>query len=260
MAVPRQIRAFLYEMESLAETCLRTPWGTVITDSRYPLIYDANHAAVLEPSPSLTLAEIRAALLPALRRAGASHEHIEFVDIDEPPRARDELARELGHASHDVLMVYEGPHAEPRTDAVVDEMREPDEAFWTVYRETRDDFGETFRAEVVDQLVARDREVSVPAGLRIFAGTIGGKVAGFTSLLSFGGTGYIDNVVTRPPFRRRGVASATVTRAVESALAGGDTAVFLFAEDGGKPQGLYERLGFRVQAKAIGFTQPLAPA
>jgi ribosomal protein S18 acetylase RimI-like enzyme len=74
------------------------------------------------------------------------------------------------------------------------------------------------------------------------------------------GTGYIDNVVTRPAFRRRGVASATVTRAVEAARAGGDTAVFLFAEDGGKPQGLYERLGFRVQAKAIGFTQPLGPA
>jgi ribosomal protein S18 acetylase RimI-like enzyme len=108
--------------------------------------------------------------------------------------------------------------------------------------------------------VARDRDVSVPAGLRIFAGTIGGEVVGFTSLLSFGGTGYIDNVVTRPAFRRRGVAGATVTRAVQSALAGGDTAVFLFAEDGGKPQGLYERLGFRVQARAIGFTQPLAPA
>src|SRR5262249_26272346 len=124
----------------------------------------------------------------------------------------------------------------------------------------RNEFGETFTPEVVDQMVARDREVLMPAGLRFFVGVRGGEIAGFTSLMPLAGSAYIDNVVTLPEHRNHGVASATVTAAVADAEEGGARAVFLFAQEGGAPARLYGRLGFRVLTRTMAFTRPLTPA
>jgi ribosomal protein S18 acetylase RimI-like enzyme len=71
--------------------------------------------------------------------------------------------------------------------------------------------------------------------------------------------GYIDSVVTRREFRRRGVASGTVSAAVKASLKARDRATFLLAEAGGRPQRLYERLGFQVIARANGYTRPREP-
>jgi ribosomal protein S18 acetylase RimI-like enzyme len=257
MPLPDPIRAFWYAAEGLAETCIRTPWGVLISDARYPTIYDANHAGILESAPDLSLAEVRERLHPLLREAGATHEHIEVMDLSDPCPATDELRREQPAVTADVVMRYEGGGVEPETEARVEEITHLDESFWRMYRETRSEFGEPLGEDVIDELVARDRDVFHTAGLRIFAGSFDGEIAGFTSLIELAGTGYVDNVVTRPSFRRRGVASATVTRAVAAAHDRGLQTVFLLAEENGKPQGLYERLGFRVACRAMGFTRPL---
>ena len=120
--------------------------------------------------------------------------------------------------------------------------------------------GRRLSQEVVDQLVARDWEVFVPAGLRFFAGVIDGEIAGFTSLIPSGETAYVDNVVTLPEYRRRGVASSTVTRALAEAESQGTVDGVLLAEENGDPQRLYERLGFKVISRAMGFTRTLPPA
>jgi ribosomal protein S18 acetylase RimI-like enzyme len=258
MSLPDALLSFWYEAESLAETYVRTPWGVVIADSRYPTIHDANHAGLLEEAPDLTLEEVRDTLHPLLRSAGATHEHIEVMDVSDPSRATDELRREQQHVAAEVVMRHEGDGVEPETDARVEEIA-PDDSFWRVYRDTRSEFGDPLNDVVIEQLVTRDRDVFLPAGLRFFAGILGGEIAGFTSLIALGGTAYVDNVVTLPKYRRRGVASATVTRAIESVRDRGLETVFLIAEDGGGPQRLYERLGFRVVARAMGFTRPLRP-
>ena len=257
MPLPDPIRAYWYASEALAETCVRTPWGVMITDARYPTIYDANHAGILEPAPDLSLEELRATLHPRLRAVGATHEHIEVMDVTDPCPAVDELRREQQRVTADVVMEFEGGGSDPVSEARVEEITAPDESFWRVYRATRTEFGEPFDDTVVDQLVARDRDVFFPAGLRFFAGMFDGEIAGFTSLIEIAGAAYVDNVVTRPPFRRRGVASATVMRAVAAAHDRGVETVFLLADDGGDPQRLYERLGFRVVRRAMGFTRPL---
>lgn len=255
--LPEPLLSFWYEFEALNQAALTTGWGAVVTDDRFPLIWQANKASVLEPSPGLRLEEIREALHPALKAAGAGHEHIEFWDVDQPSRALKQLASEAQPSDADVLMVFEGyptPLSPPGVE--VRELR-PDEEFWSVYRDTRNDFGGAHTEEVVTQMVSRDRAVMAPAGLRPFAGLVDGQIAGFASLISLSGVGYVDNVVTRQRFRRRGVASACVTEAVKESLDGGDASVHLLAEKEGLPRRLYERLGFRVLRQVAAFTRPL---
>ena len=71
--------------------------------------------------------------------------------------------------------------------------------------------------------------------------------------------GYVDNVVTLPRFRRRGVASATTGRAVRESLAKGDRLVHLLTAEGGGPVRLYEALGFRARGTVASVTRRLRP-
>jgi ribosomal protein S18 acetylase RimI-like enzyme len=265
MSLPGPLRSFWYAAADLGPIARTTPWGLVKADPRYPLLWDANHAAVLEPSPGLTLAEIRAELIPVLEAVGAQHDHVEFWDLSSSSPALAELRASGDRHDPDVMMVFEDDEAlspnRPRAEAIgsvqVREIAEPDDAFWGWYRQTRRAFGVEFSDEVVDQLVDRDREVFHPAGLRWFVGFAEGEMAGFASLISLERVGYVDNVVTLERFRRRGVATATVVRAVSESRAGGDELVHLLAVEGGAPQRLYERLGFRTLGRVESFTRPL---
>ena len=54
----------------------------------------------------------------------------------------------------------------------------------------------------------------------------------------------VEDVATLRDFRRRGLARATVTAAVDAALAMGHEAIFIVADDDDWPKDLYARLGF----------------
>ena len=229
-----------------------------MADARFPLIWDANHVEVLEDDPTLTLEEVRAALHPAVREARSPYEHVEFWDASLASPAFAQIARESVSRHPDVLMVFEGagPDGETRPVDVreVDPPR-PGSNLWSWYRRTRNEFDQRLSEEVVDQLMDRDHRVFVPAGLRWLIGFLDGRMAGFATLLSLGGVGYISDVVTMRDYRRRGVATATVLRALRSALKGGDEMVHLLAEEGSGPQLLYQRLGFRTIARVQSFTR-----
>ena len=255
MALPEGLVPFWYERDA-TDRARKTRWGMVFTDPRFPLIWDANRAGVLEDVTDLTLDEIRNDLTPALESAGSPHEHIEFWAGQTSP-AVDQIRAEGTDEKHDVVMVFERsrpdvPSDSPRVDEVVD----LDEGFLDWYRASRDDFGEQtdYTAEVIDQLFRRDLDVFAPRGMRFFVGFIDGARAGLATLQSVAGVGYINSVVTMPEFRRRGVASALVTRVVSESLSQGDQLVHLLTEDGGAAQRLYERLGFRESWKVVSFT------
>jgi ribosomal protein S18 acetylase RimI-like enzyme len=256
--LPGPVRDFWYAASALGERFQRTPWGALMTDSRYPLIYDANNATVLEPAPDLTMDEVLAPLRPALREAGAHDEHIEVWETSVESHLLREIRRLAPAQRADVVMMFEtGP---PLPDAALVEIREvaePDESFWAWYEPMRAQYGEQMTQPVLDQLAARDRALFVPAGLRFLVGMVDGLEAGFASLLSLDGVGYIDNVITLPGFRRRGVATATVSAAVRTSLGRGDRTMFLLAEENGDPQRLYERLGFRTRSRIESLTRPL---
>lgn len=259
MPLPTPIRDFVYAFERLAARAVRTPWGVVVTDPRFPDVYDANKACVLEAASRLTVAEIREALTPELDAAGIRFEHIELMDLDDAAPVRNALTRSAGRIHPDAVMVHAGRPAPIPTVSggiMVDELEGPNEAFWRVYRESRNEFGTTMPDDVVDQLVRRDRGVLTPAGLRFFAGSTNGQVVGFTTLLSIVGVGYLDNVVTLGAYRRMGVASATVTMAVRASRDAGDAQTFLLTDLHGTARSMYERLGFRLSRRAAGFTNP----
>ncbi|HZT42184.1 MAG TPA: GNAT family N-acetyltransferase [Chthonomonadaceae bacterium] len=79
---------------------------------------------------------------------------------------------------------------------------------------------------------------------RLYLGLLEGRPAGACELFAAEGWGRIDSVVTRSEYRRRGVASALVARAVADSLQRGHTVTYLFAEAGGAGEAVYARLGF----------------
>ena len=257
MTLPDRLLRFWYAMNGLSARCLRTPWGAIVTDPRYPDVWDANHAAVLEPEKAPSLDAIRSELLAALVEAGAATEHVEVWDPDpSSPLVRELRAR--GGINEDAVMAVRREPALPAAPGVAIERPDArDDAFWDWYGTTRDDFGHQLSAHVMRQLMDRDRRVFTPAGARWLVGVVDGEMAGVLSLHSIEGVGYIDNVVTLPRFRRRGVATTLMLAAMSTSREDGDAELHLLAERGGRPQALYERLGFDALAAVMTVTRRL---
>jgi len=79
---------------------------------------------------------------------------------------------------------------------------------------------------------------------RLYLGLLSGQPAGTCDLFAAEGWGRVESVATRPEFRRRGVASAVVARAVADSLQMGNTVTYLLTEPGGAGEQVYRRLGF----------------
>jgi GNAT superfamily N-acetyltransferase len=240
-------------LDRLLEHFEPTWWGSVAADSRLPLIYDANYASVTTDSP-VALAEVEASLLPALERAGATHVHVVVIG-DERSRKPllDELEASGGRFTFDTAMRFEAA-APSEPIHPVREMHAPDEGFWDLQRRALPEF-DISGAEVIDLLIRWQREVLAPGGKRWFTVSLDGRAAGSGSLYLAGRAAYVDDVVTFPEARRRGVASAVVSHMVAEALEAGAGDVYLLADAPG-PIRLYERLGFAAVGENVGSLRP----
>jgi ribosomal protein S18 acetylase RimI-like enzyme len=257
--LPEPVRRFWSAAIELSPLAERFDWGYVETDPRYPDVWDANNATILTPSPGLTLEQIRARLWPRLSTAGARREHVEFWELGvDFPALRQARAIGMTERTDLVMTVQEGSTI-PRPEVEVVELADPPPDFWAWYRRGLNEFGEETILDdsVLNQLVARTREVFLPTGERFFIGTIDGVRAGYACLIRLDGVGYLDTVVTMPGYRRRGVATATVSAAVEASRSSGDGTTFLLADEGERPALLYERLGFRVASRIETLSRPL---
>jgi GNAT superfamily N-acetyltransferase len=83
------------------------------------------------------------------------------------------------------------------------------------------------------------------APCKLYLACIDGRPVGACDLFVAANSGRIDSVVVRPEFRRRGVASALVARAVADSLALGNSLTYLYTEGGGAGEAVYRSLGFR---------------
>ncbi len=110
--------------------------------------------------------------------------------------------------------------------------------------------------DVVRQLVDNRRVMSEAVQARFFATRVDGRIASYCELYFDDRTGQIEDVVTLEPFRNRGLARATVSRALEESRAAGHDLTFLIADRDDWPKKLYEKLGFDEIGRIWEFIRP----
>jgi GNAT superfamily N-acetyltransferase len=233
-------------------------WGAVVTDSRFPTIWDVNYARIETRSPELGLTEVEALLLPAIRGSGATNEHLVTFHPQEQIDLLSELGQRGDKISWDVVMslttlAWEGPQ-EVETEGV-EEVDPPTDGFWSRLRGSMREF-KIEDPSALDQLLAIERLLFAAGGKRWFTVRRDGVEMAFASITIAEGVGYIDHVVTLPEARGRGFATALTQRAISESVAAGATEVFLLVDPDG-PRRLYERLGFRRAADIASSLRPL---
>ena len=257
MPVPEHIHRFWKALDERHFHTAPTWWGAVVTEARYPAIWDFNYARVDVPAPDLTLAEVADALLPALAEVGTDMFHVVVFFPEETTDLLVELST-LGHAlSWDLVMdLTEDPSVRPADVRV--EPLEPGDELWSRVEESLALFGND--PTVAQQLRSIEQE-TFSGGHKRWLGVRDdeGAIATLAALVQLEEVGYLDNVATFPDRRGRGLATAVVSRAVELAREAGAQHVSLFADpEAHAVVRMYERLGFREVARLASTKGPVA--
>ena len=244
-------------MDALLAEVHPTAWGAVITDGRYPRVWDANYARI-DVAASVRLADVEAELLPRLRSAGVTTMHV----VSFHPEAHRALLSELSTRGHRLgwdLVMERGEEAPPRAAVPVEEL-DPGPELWDRVGASLALFG-VDPDEAVEQLRAIESDVLSPGGKRWFGvRDDAGTIVALAALLHLGDVGYVDNVATFPQARRRGFATTLTDHAARVARAQGARHVILLADpDDPSAVGIYRGLGFR-EAGRLASTRGPVPA
>jgi GNAT superfamily N-acetyltransferase len=211
-------------------------------------VYDANHAALVSAS---TPEEIEQALARSAE-IFEDFDHLCFhVGPFTPPAFEARLCLDGYEEDPTLQMLLEGElQAEARN---VEIRPASSDADWEVIRRlTRLDHDEQAslqgRAPYSQELagaVTRVRRAKQPA-LRFWLAHHDGADCGFfSSLPGENGVGMVEDLFTHPGFRRQGIATALMARAVEDARERGAGPILIGARPDDTPRQLYARLGFR---------------
>ena len=242
----RELTAMWRRMDERLARVEPQPWGAVVTDRRFPLVWDVNYARVESDDASLRLTDVEASLEPALEEAGAVHRHLVLFHPERLTRVIVDASSRGARLTWEVVMALADRPAAgrvPDARALVEEVA-PDDAFLDVVQGSLGAFDVSDDA-VAAQLMAIEREILLPAGKRWFRVRADGREAALGSLVPLGDVGMVDHVVTMPFARRRGYAEAIVRTSADEAHASGIEAVLLLTEPEGAARRIYERIGFR---------------
>jgi ribosomal protein S18 acetylase RimI-like enzyme len=254
--VPDHVLRFWRALDRLFARVLPTRWGAVVTDGRFPAVWDANYARIDAPTSDLTLSEVEASLLPELRSARAPVEHlVSFRPDVTAPLFRDLEARRHRITWDLVLNLETDP---PLGDDRAAEDLSPGPELWSTVAGSLRLFG-VDNHEARRQLARIEREVLTVGGKRWFGvRDVDGSIVSLGALLLLGDVGYIDNVATFEHARGRGHASAVTSRAIRAAKEAGAANVCLFADpDETGVIAMYERLGFRGVGRLVASRGPV---
>ncbi len=236
-------RALAFERRARLGTVQRTehhPLGEAFFQPRRPRVHDANLLTV-DVDADLD-AETLIAALDELY-AGGPHRKALVTRDDVGQRLAKPFSQRGWTVGRHVYMVLRHPRDRAPLPGLA---RETDEATLRPLQDatTREEpFGRD--EEVVQQLGEHARAwcVAVPS-VRYFVGADDGVDAAVTTLYCDGTIAQLEDVATLAAHRGRGLARATVSLAVDAALAAGHELVFLVADDEGWPKALYTKLGF----------------
>ena len=248
-----RIVAFLRKLDGLsAEREEPFRFGTAYFNSELPRVWSRNYLVadtdLDEASTELLVAESDR----ILGGAGLRHGKVELYDEEAGARLEPGF-RELRWEVHcDVLMVARREPDRPADLSLSEEVSiEALEPVWT------EDTGRgPFDAETVRQLVANKWVVMASRDTKFLAARVNGAIASYCELYSHGGVGQIEAVGTLDEFRNRGLARATVSRALEDSRKAGNDLTFLMAREDDWPKELYRKLGFDEVGRAYEFVRP----
>ena len=233
-------------------------WGEVVTDDRFPGVWDTNYARVETADPAVSLRDVAPVLDPALERAGAESFHVVMFRPEVTATLVDDLTGRGDRLTWDVVMVL-GDELPPLERSGGVEELAVDDRLWRDVGASLPSFGITEDA-TAGQLLRIEREVLDPGRAKRWFGVrdAAGEAVALGSLILLAGIGYVDHVVTTPPARGRGHARAIVSRIAHEARAAGAAPIFLLVDPEG-PVALYERLGFREGTRIAGTLAPRQP-
>jgi GNAT superfamily N-acetyltransferase len=109
---------------------------------------------------------------------------------------------------------------------------------------------------IVEQLLASRSAFGRAGNARYFVAASDGVDACHATLYSDGVVAQVEDVGTLKAMRRRGLARAACSAAIDAALEAGHELVFLVANDDDWPKELYGKLGFEPVGRPWAFTRP----
>ena len=237
-------RAFAFldsQDERVAEQLVPTRYGPVVVDTRLPLVHDLNFLRAETPGGA-SAAQLAAEAERVQGAApGVQHRRVNIRGEEERERLEPQFV-ELGwEPQRFVLMVHR--HAPDRpADAEVREVDDP--TLRPLRVEAIRGMPHGKNEMLVQQIVEHHRRFAETIPTRLFAAEVDGRLVAHAELYSEGGVGQVEDVLTLPEYRGRGLARALVLHAVEASLADGNELTFLVSDADDWPQRLYERLGF----------------
>jgi GNAT superfamily N-acetyltransferase len=254
----RAVTEFLRTGWEQAPAKIRTSWGTIYRDERFPLIHQANlgWVSVLPNEGPIKLLED---LDREFRDTAVPHRALVFEDAQTAFEVQEEFVRlgfrptaELALAKVGLPDCIVNPELELRPAG--DGTAEDD--FGSVMRATEAGFG--YSPAVLDQMWGLWRDRSRKIGMRPYVAYLNEAPAGTVSVWPRGIFAWIDDVATHPNFRMRGVARTMIFEACKRAFEARCEWVLLTSDLFDTPKEMYQSLGFEPIGEVRGFLRESA--
>jgi GNAT superfamily N-acetyltransferase len=242
--------AFMDELDRrTAERLDPTPYGPVVVHTRLNLVHDLNFLRAEEPGDA-SADELAAEAERVQGAAGIGHRRVNLRDEAQRKRLQPGFVR-LGWKSESFVLMVQRRGPDRRAEHEISEVDEPTlRPLWA--EATRNEPHGKDEA-LVQQILEHLRIMSEAMPTRLFAAEVEGKLVAHTALYSDDGVGQVENVLTLPEYRRRGLARSLVLHAVAESHADGNDLTFLVADAEDWPQRIYEKLGFETVGRYARF-------
>jgi len=249
--------AFLAAMaDELAQKKVPSRFGVALLAPEFPSVWSRNYLYATQELDTVSAEELAAEAERVLGEAGLRHRKVEVWDAEAGARLEPGFVQLGWNRERDVIMVVHREPDRPVDASAVEEVGVDDLVpAWT---ESWSMDPAVLSSDVARQLVENKRRMGVETDTRFFAGRVDGEIGSYCELYSDGHTAQIENVFTLDRFRKRGLARATVSKALEAAREGGHDLIFLIADHDDWPKELYGKLGFDEVGQIWEFVLPSA--